>query len=95
MKVDTAKIMECVDWEGITGDTVTIKKKKKKLRQTIYDEVHVTMKKHHENSYGLYSNGLIFCNITPGGIFSEEDCRKLAKKKKNTMNNKIRSKLNL
>ena len=95
MKVDTAKIMECVDWERITGDTITVNVDGEKLRQTIYDEVHVTMKKHHENSYGLYSNGLIFCNITPGGIFSEDDCRKLAIEIKNIMNNKIRSKLNL
>ena len=95
VEFDNVKLMECVDWEQITKDTVTIKVDGEKLCETIYDEVHVVMRKHHENSYGLYSNGILFCNITPGGIFSEKDCKQLAIEIKNTMNNRIRSTLNL
>lgn len=95
MEFDNVKLMECIDWEQITKDTVTIKVDGEKLRETLYDELHVVMRKHHENSYGLYSNGILFCNITPGGIFSENDCKQLAIEIKNTMNNRIRSTLNL
>ena len=95
MNLDTAKLIECVDWEGITDDKVTINVDGEKLRETIYNEVKVTIKQHHEDSFGLYSNGLMFCNITPGGIFSEDDCRQLAIEIQNKLNNRIRSKLDL
>ena len=51
MELDTVKLMECVDWDRITEDTVTINVDGEKLRETLYNEVHVTMQVHHGDSY--------------------------------------------
>ena len=95
MELDNAKLMECVEWKRITEDEVILNIDGEKLRETLYNEVHVTMQVHHGDSYGLYSNGRLFCNISPGGIFSKKDCKELAIEIKTKMNNRIRSELKL
>lgn len=95
MNLDTSKLIECIDWKGIDKNQITLNVDGEKLRETIYNELHVTIKKHHENSIGLYSNGKLFINITPNKLFPEETCKQIATDIQYTLNNRIKSKLNL
>ena len=94
MELDNAKLMECVEWKRITEDEVILNVDGEKLRETLYDEVHVKMEGTN-GRYNLYSNGKRFCTIRAGGILSEKDCQELAIEIKTKINNRIRSELDL
>lgn len=94
MELDNAKLMECVEWKRITEDEVILNIDGEKLRETLYDEVHVKMEGNN-GRYKLYSNGKRFCTIRAGGILSEKDCQELAIEIKTKINNRIRSELDL
>lgn len=94
MKFDTVKIMECVDWKRITADTVTFNVDGEKLRQTIYDEVHIEIED-NDSYITLQSGNHDLVDITPNSVFNKQDCMYLAKDIQQILNNRIKAKLEL
>lgn len=94
MKFDTVKIMECVDWKRITADSVTLNVDGEKLRQTIYDEVHIEIED-NDSYITLQSGNHDLVDITPNSVFNKQDCMYLAKDIQQILNNRIKAKLEL
>lgn len=92
--LDIDKIFNCVDWENVTQDKITINVDGEKLKQTIYEDLEVKIKE-RDDSIKLTMMDYTFLEIYMNEIMTKDDCRKLAIEIKNIMNNRIRSKLNL
>lgn len=94
--LDSNKIMECVEWETITNDTVTFNVDGEKLRQAIYEDLKITI----DDSDSEYEIKLIFQDVPfirlhPNEVFTERDCKQFAVEMSNILTNRIKSKLNM
>ena len=93
--LDTDKIFNCVDWENVTKDKITINVDGEKLKQTIYEDLEVKIKEGEDNPIKLTMMDYPFVEIYPNEIMTEDDCKRWAIEIRNTLNNRIKSKLKL
>ena len=92
---DSTKIMECIDVESITSETVTFKVDGEKLLNELYEDLKIEVDDYSEIPVILRCQDARFIEIYPNELFDEKNCRQLAIEIKNRLNSEIKTKLNL
>ena len=92
---DSAKIMECIDVESVTSETVTFNVDGERLLNEIYEDIKIELDDTESNQIILRCQDRPFIYIHQNKIFDEDNCRQLAIEVMNRINSQIRSKLNL
>ena len=95
MFLDIDKLVNCVDWENATQDKITVNVDGEKLKQKIYEDIKVRLIEGTENPIKLTMMDYPFVDIYPNEIMTEDDCKKWAIEIRNTINNRIKSKLKI
>lgn len=93
--LDIDKLVNCVDWENATQDKITVNVDGEKLKQKIYEDIKVRLIEGTENPIKLTMMDYPFVDIYPNEIMTEDDCKKWAIEIRNTINNRIKSKLKI
>ena len=93
--LDSTKIMECIDVESITSETVTLNVDGVRLLNEIYQDLKIELKDNEGPIQELTFQDAPFIQICPNEVFDEDDCRQLAIETMNRLNSQIRTKLNL
>lgn len=92
--LDSIKIMECIDIESITSETITLNIDGEKLRNEIYQDLKIELKDDGPIQVLTFQDAH-FIEIYPNEIFNDEKCKQLAIEIMNRLNNEIQTKLNL
>ena len=92
---DSTKIMECIDVESITSETVTLKVNGEKLLNELYEDLKIELDEKETILARLRCQDAPFIEIYPNELFDEKNCRQLAIEIKNRLNSEIKTKLNL
>ena len=92
---DSTKIMECIDVESVTSETVTLNVDGVRLLNEIYRDLEIELKDSEGPIQELTFQDAPFIQIYPNEVFDEDDCRQLAIETMHRLNSKIRTKLNL
>lgn len=93
--LDIDKLVNCVDWENVTQDKITVNVDGEKLKQKIYEDIQVRLIEGTENPIKLTMMDYPFVDIYPNEIMTEDDCKKWAIEIRNTINNRIKSQLKM
>lgn len=92
----STKIMECIDVEKITNETVTLNIDGEKLRQQLYDDLKFkTTTDYGDDVPAVYFQDAPFAKFYPNEVFDEEACKQLAIELTNRLNSQIKTKLNI
>lgn len=91
---DSIKIMECIDVEKITNETVTLNVDGEKLLRQIYEDLKIELSPTSDYPT-LNFQDAPFIKFLPNEVFPEEACKQLAIETMHRLNSQIRTKLNI
>lgn len=93
--LDLVKIMECIDIESVTKDTITLNINGEELTKTIYEEVKIKLDERETIPTRLTVMDAPFIEIYPNEMFTMDDCQELAVKIMDKLNSQVRAKLEI
>ena len=89
-------LYDCIDFENITNDTVTIKCDGEKLREQIYNQLKIVMDDNPEiGCVALYQDNNLFACINATETITEDDVRRISLELMNRINNEIKTRLHM
>ena len=93
MILDSKKLMECVEWESVKGDEITIHVDGEKLKEEVYENLRIKLGRGELISLSFQDGP--FIEIIPNELFDEDYCKQLSIELMNRLNNTIKAKLNI
>lgn len=93
--LDSAKIMECIDIESVTKDTITLNVNGEELTKAIYEDIQIKLDEEELIPTRLTVMDAPFIEIYPNEMFTMDDCQELAVKIMDKLNSQIRAKLKI
>ena len=95
--ITSQMLLECIDWETATKDTITIKKiDVEKLREMVYDDIKLSLDNYgrdDEDTTTVYCQDAPFITLNTNELFSKENCEQLAIEIINRLNTEMKSRL--
>lgn len=96
VNLDSEKLMECIDVDKATEDSVTLTINGKKLIQEIYEDLKLDVREDYaEDVPAVYFQDSPFIKIYPNETFDEKFCNQLALEIRNRLNNEFKTKLGI
>ena len=90
---DSARMINSINIEKITSESITFNVDGEKLVKEIYEDLKIELNEEDTPYIRLTCQDATFIQIVPNEIFDNETCRQIAIKIMNNLNNEIKTKL--